>query len=459
MNTRPLTTTIAAGLSFIVATSSLAQVAPEKSKPADAAPKAPATAPTPTASKPAPKPAMVGGMPRPEKPKTPPTIDDALLKSAVEKGITLLLKMQEGDGRGEWPYEGVYKVREKNAMVIPIGYRIGNTGITAGALILAPGYDKDQARQAAIARACTFVCKGIEHPLMSVKDYDGNYDVRGWGYSFGLDFLMLLKKKDIIPTGQEEAVKTATAFYLDAIQETAIPKNGGWNYARPAGRDTPAAPSSFMTSCVLQTLFEARAQGLPVKDEVVEGAIKFLASSRAKKNGTDVGGPVMYSGSAKATIRDADDVPGAVGRMCAAEVTLNLAGKSSVEHLRAAVEAFVKYWDELDKRRMMGQTHLPPYMVAPYYFMYAHRYAALAVEMLPEAERPKYRKQINELLFGVRSEDGSWNDRVFPRTANFGTSFAMMAIMQPTLEMPAKWVPKKYDRAKNAAPAEGEKGK
>jgi hypothetical protein len=66
--------------------------------------------------------------------------------------------------------------------------------------------------------------------------------------------------------------------------------------------------------------------------------------------------------------------------------------------------------------------------------------------MLPSQERAEYRRRINELLFSVRLEDGSWNDRVFPRTANFGTSMATMALLMPELPKPAGWKDEQVSR-------------
>ena len=37
----------------------------------------------------------------------------------------------------------------------------------------------------------------------------------------------------------------------------------------------------------------------------------------------------------------------------------------------------------------------------------------------------------------MRREDGSWNDRVFARSANYGTSMAMLAIMAEDTPPPA----------------------
>ena len=61
-----------------------------------------------------------------------------------------------------------------------------------------------------------------------------------------------------------------------------------------------------------------------------------------------------------------------------------------------------------------------------------------AVELLPERERQEYRNHIKELLFSVQLEDGSWNDRVFPRTANYSTAMAIQALMMADVPKPAR---------------------
>lgn len=352
----------------------------------------------------------------------------ARIDEAASRAVEFLLGAQEGDDKAEWPYEGVYRVKGQ----IPIGYRVGGSAICATALLRAPGYEHDEARRSAVARAARFICAAIDDPLMS-PDYDGGYDVRGWGYTYGLAFLLELAARDQIPGELREPARAAGAFYLDAIQRTEIPKVGGWNYARPSGRDKVAPPSPFMTAPTLQALFEAARQGHPVNAEVVERALRTLESSRLPS------GAVVYSGEAGE--RKRDGVPGAVGRMMVAEATLALAGRSTPAAIRGAVDAFIAHWDWLDKRRAQPGTHAAPYGVAPYYFYYAHYYAAQAIEMLPDAERAEYRRRLHALLFSVRLENGTWNDRVFPRTANYGTATSLMALLMPDQPQPAPWTP------------------
>ena len=92
-----------------------------------------------------------------------------------------------------------------------------------------------------------------------------------------------------------------------------------------------------------------------------------------------------------------------------------------------------------DERRQKNGTHVAPYGVAPYYFFYGVFHACDAVELLPAERRPEYRRQLEQLLFAVRNDDGTWNDRVFPRSRGFGTAMTILALQRPQLPAPATW--------------------
>lgn len=368
---------------------------------------------------------------RPQRPRqvtsaVEPAISPEMISEAITRGVDLILAGQEGDSKAEWPYEGVYRVGGQ----IPIGYRIGGTGICARALLLAPGYADDSRRHEAVLRATKFIIEGASHPLMS-WDYQGGYDVRGWGYTYGLAMLLQLKAVNAVPKEMSEQVEKTITGFIDSIQRTEIAKVGGWNYARGPGKDAVSPPSPFMTAPTLQALFQARKLGYAVDDAVVNRALDTLSAARTPS------GSFRYAGIDGD--KSNEPVPGAVGRMLAGEVTLHLAGRTSVTNIRGAVDAFIVHWEWLNKRRAQQGTHMPPYSIAPYYFYYAHFYAAQAVELLPENERAEYRRRINDLLFSTRSPNGTWNDRVFPRSANYGTAMSIMALMMPTAPRPAEW--------------------
>lgn len=369
-------------------------------------------------------------------------LDQKTIDAAIAQSVEMLVAMQE-DARGvrasdadekaagacaQWPYEGVYRVGGE----IPVGYRIGGTSICAVALMRAPGYDQNEGAKRAVAKAAAFVEKELQHKLMN-PDYEGGYDVRGWGYTYGLQFMLALMENDgaRMPEGFAEKAKAAARWCVSAIEQTEIPQVGGWNYARAPGKNAVSPPSPFMTGPTLQALFEARRQGLTVNDAVVERGLKCLERARTKT------GSVVYSGVDGEASGEA--VAGSVGRMLVSETTLALAGRSTPERVRGSIDAFFTHWEWLEKRRRQNGTHVAPFGIAPYYFFYAHYYAAQAIETLPRADRGEYRRKLAQTLFGVREQDGTWNDRVFDRSANYGTAMAMMALNMKNLPKPAPW--------------------
>lgn len=335
-----------------------------------------------------------------------PLLQDPSPAQLIDRAIAEILNMQEDS---QWPYEGVYRVRGE----IPVGYRIGGTSIAAGAL-LAAAKAADRKAAASVDQALEFVLQELAHPLMRPST-ENAYDVRVWGHACALEFLCRIR-----------AAKRAGARIrqVDAWIETLVKtlveeeiEGGGWNYAN---RNAPAA---FVTAPVTQALLLARSQGEKVPDEVFARARKALESSRVES------GAFLYSGRARDSNDRRAQLPGSIARAPLAETTLLLLGGGSLDALRRALDAFHEHWDELEKRRQKPGTHEPPYGVAPYYFYFGHLYAAQGIEMLPKAERAKQRQRLLEKIMRTRDADGTWNDRVFPRSRAYGTSCVILALL------------------------------
>ena len=155
-------------------------------------------------------------------------------------------------------------------------------------------------------------------------------------------------------------------------------------------------------------------------------------------------------------------MPGCIARTPVTEIALTLAGRGDVARLRNAIESFHVHWEELEVRRCRGGTHIGDYGIAPYYVMYGHRYVAMAIELLPEDERPEHRTRLYMRMFEIQGTEkngdaregadapafftepdpGTWNDRVFPRSRSYGTACAMLALLQPSSALPPAWTPK-----------------
>ena len=353
---------------------------------------------------------------------------DALVSTAVTRIEAMQSKGPGGDVVAEWPYEGVYRVGGD----IPYAYRVGGTSITGLALLEAPGLAQSPERNAALIRAVEFVVQSPDEPLMSFDPavYRGGYDVRNWGHCYGLRFL--LRAKSTLKLSPELTLKVdrAMQFFLEALKKTEIPTVGGWQYARKSGIENVSDMSPFMTAPCLEALLEAKAAGLEISPELLERTCAALELCRGAS------GYVAY-GTAK-PIRDQEQqIPGAMGRMCATEVALAKAGKQDNARLRFAVEAFFKHWEELEKRRKKQGTHLAPYGVAPYYFYYAHLYAAEAIALLPAAEQPELAERFLATLLKSRDTDGTWNDRVFPRSAAYSSAMSVLALLDIKSALPA----------------------
>lgn len=375
------------------------------------------------------------------------------VRSAVERGAALLLDMQEsldedptgrkrsreranGEPGGEWPYQGVYRVRGGE---IPIGYRVGGTAIAGWVLCELPEWDEHPERAAAVGRAAAFVLEGLEHELMQPEKLSA-YDVRGWGHAYALRFLLRLRELDRVPPELYGEVEARIPWLVDALETMEIANHGGWNYARRRGDDS--APSTFMTAATLQALFAARAAGEEVDAEVVERALAMLERSRAPSGSFQYAQRVPRDKNTGEVVPLTEDEPtqGAIGRMPICETTLLLAGRGDVERVRAALDDFFEHWQYLEDRRQKTGTHLPPYGVAPYYFCFAHGYAGQAIEMLEEDDRERYRERLHKLLWKVRErKTGGWNDRVFARSENFGTAMALFALWAPYMPEPPAW--------------------
>ena len=159
--------------------------------------------------------------------------------------------------------------------------------------------------------------------------------------------------------------------------------------------------------------------------------------------------------------------------MAVSELALYHAGMNDLDQVRFAVKAFFDHWKWLERRRAQTGTHNPPYYIAPYYFFYAHLHTARAIRVLPEAEQKMARIRLLELMWQVRDKEGTWNDRVFPRSAAYGTAMTLMALNSPKIPLPAKvteeelkqWgnlkkvSPKKEQEAKEEKPKDKPKDK
>ena len=329
---------------------------------------------------------------------------DKLIQNAVNQ----LIQIQEADGA--WPYEGVYRVNRR----IPVGYRIGGTSIVSTALLYATAgnsTEENEAVDSAIGRGIEIVLSDLENPLMKPSTAN-RYDVRVWGHIYALDFFCRLRSAKRF----EDQRKQTDAWIpkLVKILRTEQLNDGGWNYA------TRSRHAAFVTSPAVQAMLLARQQGEDIPDEVFERAKQVLLRSRTQK------GAFQYSG---VVTRRPAPLPGSIARSAICELTLVLLGAGDVEQVQDSIDAFHEHWDELEKRRAKTGTHEGPYGIAPYYFYFGHRYIGQALQLLAEEDAATETEKLKSVLMKTKSDEGTWNDRVFARSKAYGTAMSVLALL------------------------------
>ncbi len=329
---------------------------------------------------------------------------DKLIQNAVNQ----LIQIQEADGA--WPYEGVYRVNRR----IPVGYRIGGTSIVSTALLYATAgnsTEENEAVDSAIGRGIEIVLSDLENPLMKPSTAN-RYDVRVWGHIYALDFFCRLRSTKRF----EDQRKQTDAWIpkLVKILRTEQLNDGGWNYA------TRSRHAAFVTSPAVQAMLLARQQGEDIPDEVFERAKQVLLRSRTQK------GAFQYSG---VVTRRPAPLPGSIARSAICELTLVLLGAGDVEQVQDSIDAFHEHWDELEKRRAKTGTHEGPYGIAPYYFYFGHRYIGQALQLLAEEDAATETEKLKSVLMKTKSDEGTWNDRVFARSKAYGTAMSVLALL------------------------------
>ena len=360
---------------------------------------------------------------RPAKLQLGPATPAELIPAAIER----LLECQDN---GAWPYEGVYRDASRQ---IPTGYRVGGTALACTALLYAAPPDDKKVGEA-IERGVAYILKTLEDPSLAMSVAE-NYDVRIWGHACALEIFSHLKAKKRLGAHAKEIEKWIPEL-VKIITEEEI-EGGGWNYA------THKTPASFVTVPVVQSLLFAKEQGAAVPKDLVDRAAEALRIQRLETGAfvydsrdPSIAKPNPNAKKANAQVSPTSTVPGACARSAACEAMLSILGRGDPKNLKGSIDAFFENWDELEKRRKKTGTHEGPYRIAPYYFYYGHRYAAQAIELLPKEARAKERERMLETLLRTRDDDGTWNDRQFPRSRAYGTSMAILVLLQDRQPIP-----------------------
>lgn len=187
-------------------------------------------------------------------------------------------------------------------------------------------------------------------------------------------------------------------------------EEGGWAYYPRMGEST-----SHSTTAALLALYEARdVMGFAIPKRSLAAAERLITGLRVTDPNNAAIETYLYRGEAKqfaGALAYFSDVRGTVGRICICELQQYKAGLRTKDHVRKAVETFLKNRDQLDYVRDYWHTHLVKlYQNAAYYWMFGHTWALVAAR---EAGPDLY-KRVNEVCLKAlmldRQQNGRWLD-------------------------------------------------
>lgn len=206
---------------------------------------------------------------------------------------------------------------------------------------------------------------------------------------------------------------------------------GGWGYydfgfalSKPSGNES----TSFLTGAALLALREARESGFAVDDGVMKRGRQCLERLRLG-DGAFIYGTYAQLGPEALYNR----VKGSLGRTQAGNVGLISSGSSvvGVKELRLGLDNLFAQHHFISMGRGRPYPHEAWYYTAGYYFFFGHYYASRAIELLPEADRPRYWALLRDHLVPLQDPDGSFFDYpLYGYYKAYGTAYALMALQR-----------------------------
>jgi hypothetical protein len=343
-------------------------------------------------------------------------VDEA--RTRLGKAVRWLLAEQRSDGA--WGSGAIDSVQFTGFSVET--YYVFQYAANSLAFMALCSIDASEERDRAAAKALTWLLDS----RLPKRGNDWDVDCT-WAALYGFQ-AMVAASSD--PRFQTEALwerVNQRGADLYALLEHNQEPLGGWGYYEgPVVSNRPTWSTSFATSCVIPALVRARGMGWKIDPAVIERAVRYVERCR-----TPAGAymydlrPLPRSGG-----ESIDDVKGSLGRIQVSNWALRRAGVASVtdERLREGLEVFFEHHKFLDVARMRPIPHEAYYANAAYFYMFAHCYAAQAINELPEPERAAWHRRLRAHLAKIQWEDGSSLD--FPNMScmqTAGTAFSILA--------------------------------
>lgn len=349
----------------------------------------------------------------------PATMSAADARLAADLALAWLVSSQNADGSwGSGVMEGLSEYGFSVAS-FP-AWQLSSHGLALLALLEC---EPNPERFAALEKGVDWLCER-EIPRRG-SDWDND---AVWGYLYGFVAATQAYDDARLDESRRERLRVRAGELLELLVANQTP-DGGWAYYDdPPFSQRPVWATSFCTALVLPTLVRAQQLEWLSDPKVLERAARYVERCALPTGAYEYDlNPVPRITGGEHINR----VKGSLGRIQVCNWARARSGdpKLTAERLAEGLDAFFEHHKFLDVARMRPIPHEAYYANAGYFYFFGHYYAALAIELLPEAEREAYRAKLRPHLIKTLRESGSTSDFLassYLITAS--TSFLILAL-------------------------------
>jgi len=378
--------------------------------------------------------------PQPQ-PITPPTPEQ--LRDSIRRGVDFLLETQRKDGA--WGSAESKRVWEIYGPLngTHLAFRQAVTALVLKALIESRDQftnEQGEAIDSAIDRGEQWLLANGKRLRRMAPDAQGQSGSDGtftlynvWGHAYAIHAIVLLHQRAEGNTALQEQLLSTLQYQVDRLSRDSF-LNGGWGYydmgartQRPTG-----SPICFTTATVLIALKEAESLGIDFPEKITKKALDSILRQRFPD--------FAYAYGEYLRMRPRQNInrpSGSLGRSQVCNLAMRLYGDERVtdEVLKTWLNRLFARngWLSMSRKRfMMYQSpHATFVGAAGYFYYYGHFYAAMCVELLPEAERPHFQDHLAQILIPLQEKDGSWWDfPLYNYHRQYGTAMALSALVR-----------------------------
>lgn len=341
-------------------------------------------------------------------------------REPVRRGVDFLLGTQRTDGA--WGSGETARTFEVLAS-IPGSIHAFRTATTALCVLALHGSPHRETEcKEAVRRGLEYL---VDHAAVRRPNGTEMYNV--WSFGYGLRAFAAL-----LPTIEDPKLKdqilNACAKVIKQLEIYQTP-DGGWGYYDFEAQTYRPSDSSmsFTTATIVISLNAIEKLGVTVPRTLLERAIKSIRKQRME-DGSYIYGPYLqYRPN-----HGVNKIKGSLGRTQACNLALWLYGENVTEDdLRSGIENLFKYHQFLDIARKRPIPHESWYYNSGYFYYYAFFYAGLVLDLLPEAERTRYRTQLEKIILERQEKDGSWWDYpLYSFHKPYGTAYVLLTLIR-----------------------------